>query len=149
MISSTAQERGKIQTGSQESPDILNANNACFSMIGLSYDSHVGPLLLLIPSLSPADEWSKRFKIKGKKAVLPSDAEKSRLRRVGSSDVQFLLKNMLPRYVALQFFYVIRFEHKSIQKISWVFNRLFLCGLWLTKHNILWFNRGLTKPWCS
>ena len=73
-------------------------------MMEPSYDSYVGAILLLILSVSPVDESTKRFKIKGKRAMLPSDAEKSRLRRGASSDVQFLLKNMYIRYLLLQFF---------------------------------------------
>ena len=84
-------------------------------MMEPSYDRHVCPLLLLISSVSPVGEWSKRFKVKAKRAVLPSDVEKSRLRRVGSSDVQFLLKSMFPRHLHLQFSYVIKLEDKSIQ----------------------------------
>jgi len=87
-------------------------------MMEPSYDRHVCPLLLLISSAFSVGKWSKRFKVKAKRAVLPSDAEKSRLRREGSSDVQFLLKNMLRGYVLLQFFCTIKFEDKSIRKIS-------------------------------
>ncbi len=84
----------------------------------LSYDSHVASLLLLILSPSPVGERSKMFKIKGERAVLPSDAEKSRLRRAGPCDVQFLLKNMFPRCVPLQFFYIIKHEDKPVQNMS-------------------------------
>ena len=55
-ISSTAQEKERIERGLQESPYILNRNSIPFSMMELSYDSHVGPFLLLISSLSPVDE---------------------------------------------------------------------------------------------
>jgi hypothetical protein len=63
--------------------------------------------------VSPDDEWSNRLKIKGKRAMLPSDAEKSRLRRGASSDVQILLKNILSRYVPHEFSYIIEFWHKK------------------------------------
>jgi len=71
----------------QGGPDILNGNNIFFSRIEVSYDCHVGLLLLSISSLSPHDAWSNGFKLKGKKPMLPSDAERSRLGRVASPDV--------------------------------------------------------------
>lgn len=104
MLSSTVKERAEIERGSQESPYILSGNNIAFSMMEPSYDSHRGAILLLILSVSPVDESTKRFKIKGKRAMLLSDAEKSTLRRGASSDVQFLLKNLYPRCLLLQFF---------------------------------------------
>ena len=73
----------RLRVGSfQGSLDILNDNNVFFSRIEVSYDCHVGLLLLSTSSLSPHDAWSNGFKIKGKKPVLPSDAERSRLGRV-------------------------------------------------------------------
>jgi len=71
----------------QGSPDILDGNNIFFYTIGLSYDCHVRPVLLSIPSLSPHDEWSNWLRIKGKRAMLPSDAEKSMLGKAASIDV--------------------------------------------------------------
>ncbi len=106
---------GRLRVGSfQGSLDILNGNNVFFSRIEVSYDCHVGLLLLSISSLSPHDEWSNGFKIKGKRAVLPPDAVKSRLRRVASPDVQILLKKMFYHYVPLQFPYIIKFGNKII-----------------------------------
>jgi hypothetical protein len=75
-------------------------------------------VLLLILSLFPRDEWSNRLCIKGKRAVPPSDAEKSRLGRPPSSDVQILLKHVLSSYVPLQFPYTIASGGKSILEIS-------------------------------
>jgi hypothetical protein len=68
----------------QGSLDILNNNNVFFSRIEVSYDCHVVLLLLSISSLSPHDAWSNGFKIKGKRPVLPSNADTSRLGRVAS-----------------------------------------------------------------
>ncbi len=85
-------------------------------MMELSYDSRMDLLLSLISSLSPNEACSNRLKIKGNRAVLPSDAENSRLRGVAYSDVQILLKNVLLCCVPLQFPYVIEFWDKPILK---------------------------------
>jgi hypothetical protein len=75
----------RLRVGSfQGSLDILNGNNVFFSRIEVSYDCRVGLLLLPISSLSPHDARSNGFKLKGKKPVLPSNAERSRLGRVAS-----------------------------------------------------------------
>jgi hypothetical protein len=85
-------------------------------MTGIYYHCRVELILLPIPSLSPHDEWSNRLKIKAKRAVLPSDAEKSMPVRTGSTDVQILWKNMSWRYVPLQFPYIIKFRDNGTQK---------------------------------
>ena len=118
-MTNRAQERQalrRIKRGFKVTPDILKWNSIPFSMVELSYDSHGSPLLLLISSLFPGDGWSKRSKIKGKRAVLPLDAEKSRPRTVASFDVQILLKSTSPCPVPLQFPYVFKFADEVSQK---------------------------------
>jgi len=63
----------------QRSPDLLYEIKPLFSKIDLSYDCYMGPNLLSILSLSPDDQFGNWFKIKGKRRMLPPDAEKSTL----------------------------------------------------------------------
>ena len=63
----------------QRSPDSLLEISAFFSKTHFSYDSHTGPVLLSILSLSPHDKCGDSFKIKGKSGVLSADAERSML----------------------------------------------------------------------
>jgi hypothetical protein len=60
------------------------------SMIGLFYHWHTWLVLLSILPSSPHRWRSNRFKIKGKRAMLSPNAEKSMLRRMASLDVQNL-----------------------------------------------------------
>ena len=64
--------------------------------------------------------------------MLPSDAERSRLRGVVSLDVQILLKNIPPSYVPLQFPYIINSYNKPIQKNALRFQ--WVIFLWFTNH---------------
>jgi hypothetical protein len=53
----------------------------------VSYPCHVSPNLLSTVSLFPGGEGGNWFKIKGERAVLSPDAEKSMVLRWGSPDV--------------------------------------------------------------
>jgi len=72
----------------------LLGNDIFFSTIGSSYDCQEGLILLPIPSWSPHEEWGNRFRIKDKRAVLSSNAMKSRFGRMVSLDVYILWKKM-------------------------------------------------------
>jgi hypothetical protein len=72
----------------------LQEINIFFGKIDISYSCHVGPHLLSTQSLFPYDEYGNGFKIKGEKAVLPPDAEKSMLLPWGAPDVQILWKKI-------------------------------------------------------
>ncbi|MBP1699152.1 MAG: hypothetical protein H6Q41_4340 [Deltaproteobacteria bacterium] len=69
--------------------------NIFFAKIDISYYCHRGPNLLSTLSLFPDDEYGNGFKIKGERAVLSSDAEKSMLLGWGTPDVQILWKKIL------------------------------------------------------
>jgi hypothetical protein len=56
MISSMAKKQQKSKERVAGSANMLNGNNIPFSTMEPSYDSHVGPFLFLISSVSPVGE---------------------------------------------------------------------------------------------
>jgi hypothetical protein len=78
----------------QRSPYLLQEIDLFFAKIDISYSCHTGPDLLSTLSLFPDDEYGNWFKVKGERAVLPPDVEKSMLPRWGALDVQILWKKI-------------------------------------------------------